>query len=282
MIKSIKKIIALTISTTSLLATTSISANAEWMQNSTGWWYTEGNSWATGWRQINNQWYYFDTTGYMKTGWLQDTDGKWYYLNNDGSMMTNSKINGYQLDSNGAWIETTTTTNTVPPQGTTSTNATTNTTQPTTSSQTSTSSTSSSNHSSSSSSSSSSSTDKASDCVSIFYSLTNGKIDSLCEGKQSMAFYSDDPNASQKYGMLLIRKADYNLKRSDLVKIIPNYEVKEENGVMKLVKKSETNTSPSSSNSSTTTPTVPTTTSSAVVITPVETPTTTGSSVVFS
>lgn len=278
--KSIKKIIALSISTMSLLATTSISANAEWMQNSTGWWYTEGNSWSVGWRQINNQWYYFGSDGYMKTGWLQDTDGKWYYLNPNGEMAKNIITpDGYKIDENGVWTNSNTSSITDTPLSQINTGTTTQ--QFTNTSSTNNSTTSSSN-SSSSSSSSSNTKERTSDYVSIFYYLTNGKIDSLCEGKQSMAFYSDDANASQKYGMLLIKKADYNLTRADLVKIIPNYEVKEENGVMKLVKKSETNTSSSSSNSSSNTPSTPSTTSSAVVIAPVVTPTTTGSSVTIS
>lgn len=33
------------------------------------------------------KWYYFNTDGSMKTGWLQDS-GKWYYFNSDGSMQT--------------------------------------------------------------------------------------------------------------------------------------------------------------------------------------------------
>lgn len=78
-------------------------ANAEWKQNNIGWWYTEGNSWATGWRQIDGKWYYFDTSGYMKTGW-QEIDGYYYYFYKDGSMAQNAKIDGFILDSDGKWI----------------------------------------------------------------------------------------------------------------------------------------------------------------------------------
>ena len=40
-------------------------ANAAWKQDGTGWWYTEGNSYTTGWRIIDGKWYYFYTNGYM-------------------------------------------------------------------------------------------------------------------------------------------------------------------------------------------------------------------------
>lgn len=42
-----------------------IPVNAEWRQNSTGWWYAEGNSYVTGWKQIDGNWYYFKDDGYM-------------------------------------------------------------------------------------------------------------------------------------------------------------------------------------------------------------------------
>lgn len=67
----------------SLFALAPIAASAEWRQNQNGWWYTEGNSWAIGWRLINGKWYYFYTNGYM----AHDTT-----------------IDGYKLGSDGAWI----------------------------------------------------------------------------------------------------------------------------------------------------------------------------------
>lgn len=57
-------------------------ASSEWKQNSTGWWYKEGSSWATGWRLI---------------------DGNWYYFNSDGYMVTNTSVGGYYLNENGVW-----------------------------------------------------------------------------------------------------------------------------------------------------------------------------------
>jgi hypothetical protein len=84
-VKKFQKIIASVVTLITLLAITPIEAHAEWKANSTGWWYTEGNSWSTGWRYINGNWYYFYSDGYM----AQDTT-----------------INGYYVNSNGVWTTT--------------------------------------------------------------------------------------------------------------------------------------------------------------------------------
>lgn len=81
---------------------------ADSIQNDNGGiWYREGNSWATGWRQINGSWYYFYPDGYARKGWLKDSNGKWYFLYGDGSMAKDTTIEGYQLGSDGAWVVTT-------------------------------------------------------------------------------------------------------------------------------------------------------------------------------
>jgi glucan-binding YG repeat protein len=57
----------------------------------------------TGWKQINGQWYYFQSDGKMKTGWLT-LSGRTYYLNNNGNMAVGWKqINDYwyYFDGNG-------------------------------------------------------------------------------------------------------------------------------------------------------------------------------------
>ncbi|OOM17233.1 putative cell wall binding repeat protein [Clostridium saccharobutylicum] len=53
---------------------------------------------ATGWNQVGDYWYLFDSNGAMKTGWYQDNNGKWYYLNDytddkfpQGAMVTGWK-----------------------------------------------------------------------------------------------------------------------------------------------------------------------------------------------
>lgn len=77
------KIIALlliTISSTLILSP--IGVSAKWKSDNKGWWYTEGNSWATGWRLIDTNWYYFYSDGYMAK---------------------DITINGYYLNSNGVW-----------------------------------------------------------------------------------------------------------------------------------------------------------------------------------
>ena len=87
--------------TVMLLAVVPVAAHAEWKQNNTGWWYSQGNSYATSWAKIDGQWYYFNSNGYMMTGWVND-GGTWYYLNGDGSMAHDTTIDGYYLNSNGS------------------------------------------------------------------------------------------------------------------------------------------------------------------------------------
>lgn len=82
--KTITKILGALAITVSMAGVSPISANAEWRQDTTGWWYADGNSWYTGWKNIDNKWYYFYSSGYM----AHDT-----------------VIDGYTLGADGAWIE---------------------------------------------------------------------------------------------------------------------------------------------------------------------------------
>lgn len=61
------KMIANSLIILSIFALNPIGVSASWRHNSVGWWYTEGNSWVTGWKQIDGQWYYFDKNGYELT-----------------------------------------------------------------------------------------------------------------------------------------------------------------------------------------------------------------------
>lgn len=62
----LKKVIVSTLAAATILSLNPIAAHAEWEQNNQGWWYAEGNSsYATGWKQIGGNWYYFYSDGYM-------------------------------------------------------------------------------------------------------------------------------------------------------------------------------------------------------------------------
>jgi Parvulin-like peptidyl-prolyl isomerase len=84
--KSLKitRLIASLIVIGSVFAINPIAANAEWKSDSTGWWYEDGGSWVSGWKNLNGKWYYFNSNGYM----AHDTE-----------------IEGYKLGSDGAWIQ---------------------------------------------------------------------------------------------------------------------------------------------------------------------------------
>ncbi len=58
----------------------------QWVQDSVGWWYqNDDGTWpASVLKQIDSKWYYFDSTGYMKTGNFEFQDG-WYHFREDGS-----------------------------------------------------------------------------------------------------------------------------------------------------------------------------------------------------
>lgn len=84
------KAIASTLVIASVLTLNPVGVSAEWRKDYNGWWYAEDNSWATGWKQIDGEWYYFDyETGYM----VYDA----------------TVIGGYYLDSNGVWRDVSTT-----------------------------------------------------------------------------------------------------------------------------------------------------------------------------
>lgn len=114
MLKSkLRRIMAIGLTVLTCMAITPLCASAEWRESvvRTEWssrtkkWYSEGDSWATGWRKIDNEWYYFDVdTGYIVTGWNY-IGGNWYYFNELGEMEHSRFIGEYYLNSKGIWIE---------------------------------------------------------------------------------------------------------------------------------------------------------------------------------
>ncbi|NFI94709.1 cell wall-binding protein [Clostridium botulinum] len=61
----LKKVMASALIVTSILALKPIGASAEWKNDNTGWWYSQGNSYSVGWKSIDGIWYYFYPNGYM-------------------------------------------------------------------------------------------------------------------------------------------------------------------------------------------------------------------------
>lgn len=115
---------------------------SHWMQDEHGWWlrfadssYPKAekrgtNGIAYAWEQVNGNWWAFDESGYIKTGWMRDEDyGGWFYLDPEHGMQTgwvliDGKWNyfhptsdgrkgilyvgrltpdGYYVDENGVW-----------------------------------------------------------------------------------------------------------------------------------------------------------------------------------
>ena len=60
----------------------------EWKQDQTGWWYQndDGSYCQNVLKNIDYYWYYFDNAGYMKTGWVQFSNG-WLGFREDGSCL---------------------------------------------------------------------------------------------------------------------------------------------------------------------------------------------------
>lgn len=113
------------------LSSGSSSSVKGWNQNSTGWWYctdvNNGYYYKNSWKQIDNEWYSFDSNGYARQStWMKD-DGKWYWLkdsckmaksewlwlnnecycfNDSGALYVSCTTpDGYKVDETGAWIK---------------------------------------------------------------------------------------------------------------------------------------------------------------------------------
>ncbi|MBE6012558.1 MAG: hypothetical protein E7234_08395, partial [Lachnospiraceae bacterium] len=76
-----------------------------WLKEGNNWRFYSGNQMLVGFWELNtngsNKTYYFTKDGLRVSGrWLQ-IDGKWYYFNADGSLAKSTKIDGYEIDSNG-------------------------------------------------------------------------------------------------------------------------------------------------------------------------------------
>lgn len=102
----IKKLICCLLISASIITIMPIGVFAEWKENSSGWWYTEGDSYCIGWKEIDGAWYHFGANGYMEKGWIKD-GAWWYYLQDNGVMATSEitiKNKIYEFDNSGRWL----------------------------------------------------------------------------------------------------------------------------------------------------------------------------------
>ena len=99
-----------------------------------GKWYTKDGKWrylhkdgtepSDRWELIKDKWYFFDSDGYMVTGWLKwyynwyyfddlgalvtgwfEADGNWYYANEKGHMLRDTYVDGYYINKSGIRVD---------------------------------------------------------------------------------------------------------------------------------------------------------------------------------
>lgn len=57
------------------------------------------------WTNLDNQWYYADSSGRLAQNTWKKINGSWYYFDQTGSMLSNTAVDGYLLTNSGAMAE---------------------------------------------------------------------------------------------------------------------------------------------------------------------------------
>lgn len=99
------KLAACVLALTAAVAGAAMPVEAGWEQAGTEWRYTDesGENAADGFQWIDGSWYFFDSSGTMRTGWEKEGE-KWYYFSASGRMVTGwlkQGENWYYLNSSG-------------------------------------------------------------------------------------------------------------------------------------------------------------------------------------
>ncbi len=58
-----------------------------WEKSGSTWYYYEGGTMQTGWKEVDGKWYYLGQNGAMRTGW-KEIGKKYYFFNQNGEMQT--------------------------------------------------------------------------------------------------------------------------------------------------------------------------------------------------
>ena len=78
---------------------------SRWLLVGSTWYHFDANGWMqTGWLLTGNTWYYLESSGVMIAGRWQWINGKCYYFDNNGCMASDTWIDNWYVDANGAWI----------------------------------------------------------------------------------------------------------------------------------------------------------------------------------
>ena len=77
-----------------------------WLKDGSKWYYLKSSGeMQTGWLKDKGIWYYLESSGAMKTSQWFQLSGKHYYVNASGELAVDTTIDGFQVDSNGARVE---------------------------------------------------------------------------------------------------------------------------------------------------------------------------------
>lgn len=90
---------------TTIIGRPDFSADARWVSSKDGksWWYDHGDdSYATEWEKIDGEWYFFDDSGWLVSGWLQ-RGKRWYYLNPNHDGTFGRMLTGW-FKADGRWF----------------------------------------------------------------------------------------------------------------------------------------------------------------------------------
>lgn len=81
-------------------------SGGHWCLDQYGWWYsnTDNTYPRNTWQVIDEKYYFFNESGYMRTGWIY-WNNLWYYCGPDGALLANTRTpDGYYVGGDGIWI----------------------------------------------------------------------------------------------------------------------------------------------------------------------------------
>lgn len=102
-----KASLTLVLTITCLLLSAFPALAGEWKQTEDDQWQyiLDDGSMATGWLEIDEEIYFFDSKGNRKSDCWKRKDGGWYHLDEDGILDKNTWVDNYYVDNDGRFIK---------------------------------------------------------------------------------------------------------------------------------------------------------------------------------